>query len=712
MLFSELPLHSVLKKKIAGRGLRELYPPQEEAIKKGLFEGKNILMVTQTASGKTFLAELLAIDTVMKGKGKVVYLSPLKALADEKFRDFTLYYGDLNLRTILTVGNYDSDEPRLERYDIICTTYEKMDSFVRHRPNWLEKVSLLIIDEIHYLDDEKRGPVLESLIANLKLMIPNSQLFALSATVGNSEEIASWIEAELVESNWRPVPLREGVFFRGKVIYRDGDVEKINTKYSSPILDLVNDTITDGGQALVFVNSRRRAVSLSKILADRLELDPVEGAEELSEKMRNSSEVSSLNEELSQLISSGVSYHHAGLTVEQRREIEKAFRNGILKVIVATPTLAAGVNLPARRVIIESSERYVAGEGSEPIKVLEYKQFAGRAGRPGFDEYGEAILIARSTYEVEDLFKTYINGSPEKIRSKMGSPLKFRTYLLSYLVTFNGVNEEGIERYLEKLLLFRQTSEKKLKELVEDSLKMLIEGNFVIATGGTYLPTELGKYVAELYIDPLTALYTMRAFTKGKRPTEFSIMHLIASSPDMPKLRLKSREMVSLDDSLMQYLPEMLLGLQDRDIEYEEALAELKTAFFLLDWINEVPEQEICDKYDLGPGDIYSFIESASWIAYAIRRLAEIVPGAKLYLSLLDELAVRVEKGVKRELVELASIPNIGRVRARRLYNAGFRTIDDIAKAGEERLKRVEGIGDALAKGIMSFALKKLSNKS
>ncbi|MGB9784539.1 MAG: DEAD/DEAH box helicase, partial [Fervidicoccaceae archaeon] len=483
MLFSELPLHSVLKKKIAGRGLRELYPPQEEAIKKGLFEGKNILMVTQTASGKTFLAELLAIDTVMKGKGKVVYLSPLKALADEKFRDFTLYYGDLNLRTILTVGNYDSDEPRLERYDIICTTYEKMDSLVRHRPNWLEKVSLLIIDEIHYLDDEKRGPVLESLIANLKLMIPNSQLFALSATVGNSEEIASWIEAELVESNWRPVPLREGVFFRGKVIYRDGDVEKINTKYSSPILDLVNDTITDGGQALVFVNSRRRAVSLSKILADRLELDPVEGAEELSEKMRNSSEVSSLNEELSQLISSGVSYHHAGLTVEQRREIEKAFRNGILKVIVATPTLAAGVNLPARRVIIESSERYVAGEGSEPIKVLEYKQFAGRAGRPGFDEYGEAILIARSTYEVEDLFKTYINGSPEKIRSKMGSPLKFRTYLLSYLVTFKGVNEEGIERYLEKLLLFRQTSEKKLKELVEDSLKMLIEGNFVIATG-------------------------------------------------------------------------------------------------------------------------------------------------------------------------------------------------------------------------------------
>ncbi|MEM0178669.1 MAG: DEAD/DEAH box helicase, partial [Fervidicoccaceae archaeon] len=237
MLFSELPLHNILKLKLERKGVKELYPPQEEAVKKGIFNGKSLLMAAQTASGKTLLAEILAIDHILKGKGKVVYLSPLKALADEKFHDFKSYE-DLNLRTILTVGNYDSSEPRLERYDIICTTYEKMDSLVRHRPSWLNDVSLIIIDEIHYLDDEKRGPVLESLIANLKILLPSSQFLALSATVGNSMEIASWLSADVVESSWRPVPLREGVYLNGKIRFSDGEVKKVKKKFSSPVLDL------------------------------------------------------------------------------------------------------------------------------------------------------------------------------------------------------------------------------------------------------------------------------------------------------------------------------------------------------------------------------------------------------------------------------------------------------------------------------------------
>jgi len=712
MLFSELPIHKLLKKKAEIRGLKELFPPQEEAVRKGLFDGKNILMVTQTASGKTLLAELLGVNTVLKGRGKVVYLSPLKALADEKYRDFKSYYADLNLNTILTVGNYDSDEPRLERYDIVCTTYEKMDSLVRHRPKWLDDIALIIVDEIHYLDDEKRGPVLESLIANLKLLIPQAQFFALSATIGNPEEIAEWMDAELVKSEWRPVPLKEGVFYRGTIIYKDGETKKVKTKFSAPILDLIYDAIEDGGQVLVFVNSRRRAVSLAKTVAERLKLPTDASAEQLSEKMKNLSEVSTLNQELSHLVLSGVSFHHAGLTVEQRREIERAFREGALKVIVATPTLAAGVNLPARRVVVESSERYVAGGGNESIKVLEYKQFAGRAGRPDFDEYGEAILIAREKYEVEDLFEIYINGKPEKISSKMGSPLKFRTYLLSYIATYNGARGEDIEKYLRRLLLSRQIERKKLVDLTRESLKTLVDGGFVILSGGAYVPTELGRYVSELYIDPLTAMYFIRAFKKGKRPSEFSILHLIAASPDMPKLRIKRKEMESLDEIMMQFLPEILLGLQDRDVEYEEALSEIKTASFLLDWINEVPEQEICDRYDIGPGDIYSFIESASWIAYALSRLAEIVPETRPYRSLLEKMVIRVEKGVKEELVELAKIPNIGRVRARRLYAHGYKSLEDLAKAGESKLKSIEGIGDALAREIMRYVMREASSES
>ena len=710
MLFSDLPLHPILRKKVEMRGIRGLYPPQEEAVKKGLFNGKNILMVTNTASGKTLLAEILAINTVMSGRGKVVYLSPLKALADEKFRDFG-QYSELNLKTILTVGNYDSAEPRIELYDIVCTTYEKMDSIVRHRPSWLNEVALIIIDEIHYLDDEKRGPVLESLIANLKLIMPSAQFFALSATVGNANEIASWLEAELVESSWRPVPLKEGVFLNGKIIYSDGETRRIKTKFSSPVLDLVYDTVEDGGQAIVFVNSRRRAVSLAKTVGERLNLRPNSESDELSEKLRHSSEVTSLNEELAELVRSGVSFHHAGLTVEQRREIERGFRGGAIKIIVATPTLAAGVNLPARRVIIESSERYVAGEGSEPIKILEYKQFAGRAGRPGYDEYGEAILIAKTKSDAEDLFATYINGQPEKIRSKMGTPYKFRTHLLSFIVTFGGSNDEGISRYISKLLLSKQLRKKEIAELVSESIKMLTEGNFIIASGNAYIPTELGRYVSELYIDPLTALYAIKALKKGKAITEFSVMHLIAASPDMPKLRLKRGEIGKIDEAMMQFLPEILLDLHERDADYEDFLAEVKTALFLLDWINEVPEQEICDKYDLSPGDIFAFVESASWIAYALSKLAEIIPEARSHLDELRTLSVRVEAGAKSELAELVQIPKIGRVRARKLYSAGIKSLEDIVKAGENRLRGIEGIGDSLAKDIVEFASKQLSKR-
>ncbi|MEM0198227.1 MAG: DEAD/DEAH box helicase [Fervidicoccaceae archaeon] len=702
MLFSELPLHNILKLKLERKGVKELYPPQEEAVKKGIFNGKSLLMAAQTASGKTLLAEILAIDHILKGKGKVVYLSPLKALADEKFHDFKSYE-DLNLRTILTVGNYDSSEPRLERYDIICTTYEKMDSLVRHRPSWLNDVSLIIIDEIHYLDDEKRGPVLESLIANLKILLPSSQFLALSATVGNSMEIASWLSADVVESSWRPVPLREGVYLNGKIRFSDGEVKKVKKKFSSPVLDLVSDTINEGGQVLVFVNSRRRAVALAKSITEKLSIGPDSISEEIADKIKKSSEVISLNEELSKLIEKGVSFHHAGLTVEQRREIERGFREGGIKVIIATPTLAAGVNLPARRVVVDSSERYVAGEGSESIKIIEYKQFAGRAGRPGYDEYGEAILIARTEKEAEDLLDTYIRGQPEKIKSKMGSPLRFRTHLLSYIVATGGTNDSGIEKYIRSLLLYRQSSHKSIKELVSESLNMLIEGNFIISSGSFYSPTELGRHVAELYIDPLTALYSIEAFRKRKRLTEFSVMHLIAASPDMPKLRLRRGELARMDEIFTQFFPEMLLGLHERDIEYEKVLEEVKTASFLLDWINEVPEQEICDRYDIGPGDIYSYIESASWIAYAISKLAEIVPEARENVELLRELSIRVENGIKRDLVELVQIPKIGRVRARRLYNAGFKSLADIAKAGEVRLRSIEGIGESLARDIMNY---------
>lgn len=705
MLWSETPIHPILKNLLATRGIRELYPPQELAVKAGIFEGKNVVMATQTASGKTFLAEVLAIHNVINNGGKTIYLTPLKALAGEKFEDFKKYE-ELNIKTIMTVGNYDSSEPILERYDVIVTTYEKMDSILRHKPSWISQVSLVIIDEIHYIDDEKRGPVLESLIAKLKGYFNNPQIVALSATIGNPEELSSWLDAELVSSEWRPVPLKEGVYYRGKIVYKDGDVKKIRMHFASPILDLVNDTISEGGQALIFVNSRRRAVSLAENISKRMTFKIEGDIYGILEELRESSDVHSLNEQLSSLIKNGVSFHHAGLTVVQRKLIERAFRSGIIKVLTATPTLAAGVNLPARRVIIESSDRYVAGEGKIPIKVLEYKQFAGRAGRPGFDEFGEAILIASNNDELEDYFAYYINGKPERISSKMGEESAFRAHLLSFIASFGPLTKSKVYEFVKHTLFYKQSEGKGVAKLINETLNFLKERGFVEDLGLTMGATEYGKYVSELYIDPLSAEYAKIAFSKKRKPTEFSVLHLIAATPDMPKLQIKRRELALIDSAFTDMLPEILIGLEDRDVSYEDMLGEIKTALFLYDWINEVPDSEICEKYDLGPGDIYSYIESAAWISYSIFRLANIIPGAITYSGLLEEISVRVKYGIKKELTELVSIPGIGRVRARNLYNAGFRTIKDLRNATIKELSAVKGIGEKLSIKIREFVEK------
>lgn len=197
------------------RGITELRPAQEKAIKAGLFDRKNLLVCTPTASGKTLIAELAALATIRTGYGKAVYVVPLKALAAEKFKEFKKDYGE-KANIALSIGDLDSADPYLMNYDLIICTAEKLDSLIRHNAPWLSQVRLAIIDEIHLLNDVSRGPTLEVLITILKGM-KNMQLIGLSATIGNQEELAKWLNAKLVTDNWRPVKLKKGVYLDGEI---------------------------------------------------------------------------------------------------------------------------------------------------------------------------------------------------------------------------------------------------------------------------------------------------------------------------------------------------------------------------------------------------------------------------------------------------------------------------------------------------------------
>ena len=196
--------------------IKELRPCQAKAIEAGLLERKNLLVCTPTASGKTLIAEMAALQSILNNKGKAVNVVPLRSLANEKFKDFKRRYGQL-CRIALTIGNIDSADPYLQDYDLIITTAEKFDSLIRHHAAWLNQVSVVIFDEIHMLNDVSRGPVVEVLITIIKQLLNNVQILALSATIGNPKELAKWLDAKLIIDGWRPVELEKGTYFDGKL---------------------------------------------------------------------------------------------------------------------------------------------------------------------------------------------------------------------------------------------------------------------------------------------------------------------------------------------------------------------------------------------------------------------------------------------------------------------------------------------------------------
>jgi helicase len=200
---------------IEKRGFKTLRPCQYKAIDAGLFKDKNLLVCTPTASGKTLVAEFAALNAIYHDQGKAIYVVPLRALANEKAGQFKKDYP--HLKIALSSGDMDSQDAFLERYDIIITTPEKFDSLIRHQTPWLSNVKVVIIDEVHLLNDVSRGPTLEVLITLLRHLLPHLHIIALSATIGNPEELADWLHATLVIDHWRPVRLDKGVYVQGTI---------------------------------------------------------------------------------------------------------------------------------------------------------------------------------------------------------------------------------------------------------------------------------------------------------------------------------------------------------------------------------------------------------------------------------------------------------------------------------------------------------------
>jgi helicase len=333
----------LIRKLLEVSGFKELNPVQKEALKKGLLEGKNLVIFAPTASGKTFCAELAAMKTILEKKKKVVYMVPLVALANEKYREFKKKYSQLGIKVALSIGDLDSDDPFLKSYQLIVVSNEKMDSLIRHGADWINDIGLIVVDEIHLLDHAERGPTLEITLTLLRKLVPNAQILALSATIRNAKELAGWLDADTVISEWRPVKLYKGVSYpyRIKFLEKEGyELDKTLPLEAS----IVKNTLGLGKQALFFVSTRRGAESLAEKLGEVIVCQLSKNERRELEKLAN--EVESVLEvptqqckKIAKCIRLGSAFHHAGILYKQKSLIEENFRSGLIKVIVATPTL-------------------------------------------------------------------------------------------------------------------------------------------------------------------------------------------------------------------------------------------------------------------------------------------------------------------------------------------------------------------------------------
>jgi len=675
----------ILKK----QGIEELYPPQADAIGPALL-GENLVLAIPTASGKSLVAYLAILASVLQG-GKALYIVPLRALAAEKYealKDFE----PLGIKVGISVGDYDSADPTLEKLDVIVATSERADSLLRHRTNWLQRLSVVVADEVHLINDADRGPTLEVTLAKLRQVNPKAQVLALSATIKNSEELARWLEAEHITSEWRPVPLKQGVYFDGLVHFADQTIQEVKVR-EDDMSGLVTDVLASGGQALIFVNTRRSTEALAKSLArdvrEALSEKELDHLDKLADQLvRGQEEATSMAARLGKCIDGGVAFHHAGLTNDQRSMVEKEFKKGRVKCIVATPTLAQGVDTPARRVVIRDLNRFDVNLGLSPIPVMEVKQMCGRAGRPRYDPYGEAILFAKDEDDIDELIQDYFLSEPEAIESKLGSEPALRMHILANIATGHVATEEELFAFFNRTFFAFTGDVHTIRGKVLEVLEFLAKEDFIIRHDGFLKATFFGKRTSDLYIDPLSAV-KMRDALHQARDDRFFHLWTICTTPDMPKLYLRRGDYAWVEQKIEE--ADLTFPVED----YDFFLAEVKTASLLDDWSTERTEEEVTKRFGVGPGDIRRMTDQAEWLLYSMAELGRIFNKKKV--RALTRLTIQVQYGVKEELLELISLRGVGRVRGRALFQRGFKTLKDLQKANPNDLSRIPTIGATLA---------------
>jgi helicase len=532
------------------------------------------------------------------------------------------------------------------------------------------------------------------------------QIIGISATVSNSDEVADWLRCEQIQSKWRPTELIEGVYNYGKVTMNNGTAFEIDNigvvdNSTSGIISLAMDSITnDGAQSLVFAETRKRTVSLAKKTSETvskfLDKSSKLSAHKIGVEILKQGDDTELNRTLSSTVTKGVGFHHAGLGIKSRQIVENAFRNGIIKILFATPTLAAGVNLPARRVVITSIFRYDYEYGGNiPLSILQYKQLCGRAGRPAYDKYGEAIIIADSRTNPEDLYNHFVLGEPEPIVSQLMNERALRVHVLGVIASRPKILKSELLYFFEETFLSKYHGNESISFEIDSLLQYLSDEGLIIMRNELLMATKFGKRISLLYIDPKTGIHfkkNLDYYNSNKINDGTNFLHWICDSYDFyPKLTLRQNE-IEYFERMFEKHKLSSYGLSNYDYS-------LKNLIILLEWIDESSEANLNEKIGVEPGDLYRMVETTYWLSYCLYEIAKLI-GRKDLLPEINILRLRIKHGIKSELIPLIQLEGIGRIRARSLYKAGITNVTQIDKISESKLGSIPKIGVKLARKL------------
>ena len=610
----------------------EKFNPVQSQVIPHIFENKNMVISANTSAGKTICAELL-MDEILKNNKKILYTSPLKSLTQEKYNDWQKRYPNQKI-SILT-GDYiltPKKQKELTKANIILATTEMVDSRTRlmetEKNFWLNEIGLVIIDEAHILATN-RGHAVETGIMRFTSINPEAKILFLSATMPNVIELSDWLsslnqkETTIIFSKWRPVKLDIN-YEEYSIAYFKMGHEDYWTNQERKKQKAVEIVLSKSDEKfLIFVHDKNTGRDIVK----RLRIEGIQ-----------------------------TEFHNADLELKERIKTEKSFqnrKNGI-RVLVSTSTLAYGRNLPARNVIIVGVHR-----GLNKVDSMDIIQESGRAGRFGIDDAGFVYLIIPegTTNHWEKVFE-----NPRVVNSVLNEKATLAFHVLAKIQTRNIKNESDLFSWYKRSLAYKQDLKHFEKKDAEILIDELINMQMINKFYNKLQITGLGRVSAWLYFSPYDVYSWYKNFNKIFETGVSDDVVISWALADIP-----SNDFGYIRKDLKRECDNWRYNLNNQGIYPTNALPSVIGAYNAL----FAQDHKGFDAYKR------NIIFDIDRRCQALKLIDNYAIWEKL--ELWETLPLRIKYGVSEKMVDLVRLPGIGKIRAKKLWDAGFKTLKNIA---------------------------------